>query len=68
MVNYGLLADSRGCPVAVSVFEGSTADPKTLLPQMEKLRDNLGIASLVIISGALPHDARYLSAMLGTAA
>jgi Transposase DDE domain len=48
-VNYGLLADSRGCPVAVSVFEGNTADPKTLLPQVEKVRDSFGIASLVMV-------------------
>jgi hypothetical protein len=48
-VNYGLLADSRGCPVAVSVFEGNTADPKTLLPQVEKMRDNFGIAALVMV-------------------
>ena len=27
-VNYGLLTDARGCPVAVSVFEGNTAIPK----------------------------------------
>jgi len=48
-VNYGLLADSRGCPVAVSVFEGNTADPKTLLPQVEKVRDGFGVASLVMV-------------------
>ena len=36
-VNYGLLTDARGCPVAVSVFEGNTADPRTLLPQVEKV-------------------------------
>ena len=48
-VNYGLLADSRGCPVAVSVFEGNTADPKTLLPQVEKVRDSFGISSLVMV-------------------
>ena len=48
-VNYGLLADSRGCPVAVSVFEGNTADPKTLLPQVEKVRLSFGIASLVMV-------------------
>ena len=48
-VNYGLLADSRGCPVAVSVFEGNTADPKTLLPQVEKVRDSFGVASLVMV-------------------
>jgi Transposase DDE domain len=48
-VNYGLLADARGCPVAVSVFEGNTADPKTLLPQVGKVRDSFGIASLVMV-------------------
>jgi len=44
--------DARGCPEAVSVFEGNTADPKTLLPRVEKVRDAFGIASLVIINGA----------------
>lgn len=48
-VNYGLLTNARGCPVAVSVFEGNTADPKTLLPQVEKVRDSFGIASLVMV-------------------
>ena len=48
-VNYGLLTDDRGCPVAVSVFEGNTGDPKTLLPQVEKVRDSFGIASLVMV-------------------
>jgi len=48
-VNYGLLADSHGCPVAVSVFEGNTADPKTLLTQVEKVRNSFGIAALVIV-------------------
>jgi Transposase DDE domain len=48
-VNYGLLTDSLGCPVAVSVFEGNTADPKTLLPQVEKVRDSFGIASLIMV-------------------
>jgi hypothetical protein len=48
-VNYGLLTDTRGCPVAVSVFEGNTADPKTLLPQVEKVRGTFGIASLVMV-------------------
>ena len=48
-VNYGLLTDARGCPVAVSVFEGNTADPKTLLPQVEKVRDRFGVASLIMV-------------------
>jgi len=48
-INYGLLTDHRGCPVALSVFEGQTADPKTLLPQVEKVRDRFGINELVLV-------------------
>ena len=40
-VNYGLLTDARGCPVAVSVHEGNTADTSTLMPQVSKLRESL---------------------------
>jgi hypothetical protein len=47
-VNWGLLTDERGCPVAVSVFEGNTADPKTLLGQVEKVRASFGIDRLVM--------------------
>jgi hypothetical protein len=47
-VNWGLLTDARGCPVAVSVFEGNTGDPKTLLPQVEKIRASFGIDRLVM--------------------
>ena len=48
-VNYGLLCDARGCPVSVSIFDGNTGDPKTLLPQVEKLKKDFGLASLVMI-------------------
>ena len=48
-VNYGLLTDPRGCPVAVSVFEGNTGDPKTLLPQVEKLQQTFAIEQLVLV-------------------
>jgi len=47
-VNWGLLTDDRGCPVAVSVFEGNTGDPKTLLGQVEKVRATFGIDRLVM--------------------
>ena len=47
-VNYGLLTDDRGCPVSVSVFEGNTGDPKTLLPQVDKMRRAFGIDTLVM--------------------
>jgi hypothetical protein len=48
-VNYGVMTDARGCPVSVSVFEGNTGDPKTLLPQVEKLRKNFELDRLVMV-------------------
>ena len=48
-VNYGLLTDQRGCPVAVSVHEGNTADSATFMPAVHKLREDFGIERLVMI-------------------
>jgi transposase len=48
-VNYGLLTNRKGIPVAVSVFEGNTGDPKTLMPQVEKVRDDFGIERFVMV-------------------
>jgi transposase len=48
-VNYGLLTDPRGRPVAVSVFEGNTGDPTTLMPQVEKLQKTFAIEQLVLV-------------------
>jgi len=48
-VNYGLLTDRRGIPVSVSVFKGNTGDPKTLLPQVDKVRRDFGIEQFVLV-------------------
>ena len=48
-VNYGLLCDVRGCPVAVSVYPGNTADPQTLMPEIDRLRHDFGLAQLVMV-------------------
>lgn len=48
-VNYGLLTNRAGIPVSVSVFEGNTADPKTLLPQVLRIRDEFGIGRFVMV-------------------
>ena len=48
-VNYGVMTDDRGCPISVSVFEGNTADPKTLLPQVEKTKKVFGIDRLTMV-------------------
>ena len=48
-VNYGLLTDARGCPVAVSVYEGTVADSQTFLPEVERLRQSFGIERMVMV-------------------
>ena len=46
---YGLLCDPRGCPVAIEVFEGNTADPATLGAQIEKIRGRFGLSRVVLV-------------------
>lgn len=48
-VNYGVLTDGRGCPVAVSVYEGNTSDPQTLLPAVDRVRTQFGVERLVMV-------------------
>ena len=48
-INYGLLTDRRGCPVAVSVYAGNTSDSATLLPAATKLRVDFGLDSVVLV-------------------
>ena len=48
-VNYGLLTDARGCPVAVSVFEGNTADSKTFMPAVRRVREDFGLQQVVMV-------------------
>ena len=38
----GLLCAADGCPIAVEVFEGDTADPSTLAGQIAKIKDRFG--------------------------
>jgi transposase len=45
----GLLCSVQGCPVAVEVFEGNTADPKTLASQITKIRTRFGLSRVVIV-------------------
>jgi transposase len=48
-VNYGLLTDARGCPVAVSVFEGNTSDSVTFFPAVQRVREQFGLAQVVMV-------------------
>src|SRR6266581_1451082 len=46
---FGLLTDGRGCPVAVEVFDGNTADPKTVGVQLKKLRERFHLERVVLV-------------------
>lgn len=48
-VEYGLMTDSRGCPVAISVHEGNVADPTTLMPEIQRLKQDFGIEQFVMV-------------------
>jgi hypothetical protein len=46
---YGLLCAADGCPVAVEVFAGNTADPATLAAQIAKLKHRFGLTRVVLV-------------------
>ncbi|MFM0150715.1 hypothetical protein P0D89_52705 [Paraburkholderia sp. RL18-085-BIA-A] len=43
---FGLVCTPEGCPVAVEVFAGNTADPATVASQVDKLKNRYGIEKL----------------------
>ena len=48
-IEYGLLCNQEGCPVAVEVFEGNRADPMTLGCQIQKLRHRFDLKRVVLV-------------------
>ena len=48
-IEFGLLCDAGGCPVAVEVFDGNTADPATVGAQVDKLRRRFGFSKVVLV-------------------
>ena len=46
---YGLLCAPDGCPVAIEVFDGNTADPTTLTPQIQKLKQRFHLDHVVLV-------------------
>ncbi len=49
IIVYGALTDAEGRPVAVQVFPGNTADPKTVPDQVETLTKRFGLARVVLV-------------------
>ena len=48
-IEFGLLCDAEGRPVAVEVFDGNTADPATVGAQIDKLRHRFGFSRVVLV-------------------
>ena len=46
---YGLLCAADGRPVAIEVFAGNTADPKTLSTQIAKLKERFALRRVVLV-------------------
>ena len=47
---FGLLCDKDGCPCAVEVFSGNTADSSTLASQIDKVRNRFGIPHVIWVT------------------
>src|SRR4029453_6077823 len=48
-IEYGLLTDPAGRPVAVRVFEGSTGDPAAFTAIVKVMREKFGLAQMVMV-------------------
>lgn len=48
-INYGLMTDENGCPVAVSVHPGNTSDSVTFMPEVARAREDFGISQIVVV-------------------
>jgi hypothetical protein len=46
---YGLMCAADGCPVAIEVFEGDTADPRTLATQIDKVKSRFALKHVVLV-------------------
>ncbi len=78
-IEFGLLCNRQGCPVAVEVFDGNTADPATVSRQVDQLRHQFGLQRVVLVGdrGMLtearirqdlqPAGLDWISALRGTA-
>jgi Transposase DDE domain len=48
-IEYGLLTDREGRPVAVRVFAGNTADPKTFPEAVSTVREKFGLEQMIMV-------------------
>jgi len=48
-INFGLMCDRDGRPIAVEVFKGNTADPATVATQVDKLRERFKLDRVILV-------------------
>ena len=48
-IEYGLMTDKPGRPIAVEVFAGNTADPTAFVSAVETVRTRFGLSSVVMV-------------------
>lgn len=48
-ITFGLLCARNGCPVAIEVFSGNTADPNTVASRVQVIRERFGIARVALV-------------------
>jgi hypothetical protein len=49
-VEFGLLTNAAGVPVAIEAFAGNTADPATFQSQVEKVKERFGVGEVVWVA------------------
>ena len=50
-VEFGLITNAQGQPVAIDVFPGNTSDATTVPQQVEKVRERFGVEQVVWVGG-----------------
>lgn len=48
-INFALLCNAEGCPIAVEVFPGNTSDPATVASQLQRLRERFGLKRVIVV-------------------
>lgn len=64
-IEYGLLCDPDGCPVAIKVFEGNTSDSQTLVERVEHVRETFGLSRIVIVGDRGMITSKHIEGPLG---
>ena len=57
-VNYGLLCDSQGCPVAIKAHEGNIHDSATVMEQLERAQKDFNLSRIILVGdrGMITHS------------